>query len=84
MTTIGTFITPQVLKSVKVDVYFGSSSIYTDEKDLSGSYNEGDLIEIAYPFNIPYFAPLGDYVARAVVINSNGDKINCWETNLSL
>lgn len=82
--TLGTFMTAQTLKSLSLEAYFLGSLIYSDEMPLSGTYKENDSIELAYPFNIPFFAPFGDYTVYAFVINSNNEKINCWQISLSL
>jgi ML domain len=83
-TSIGTFTQAEVLIASYSVVYYGNVPVYRETIPISGSYAAGQSANFTSTQAIPAIAPSGSYKIEGGLVNSNNEKISCWEVDFKL
>ena len=71
---------------VAMDIYvkYNGLDFYTLSQPESGSYKDGDAVNVNFNVFLPSIAPAGKYEISVKLKNSAGQHLNCWAVNFSL
>ena len=80
----GTFLSAQNITSLKLKVYYGFLLVKTIKNELEGFYEENEYENFEYHFEVPSYSPIGKYSISGGLINSEGEQINCWKSQIEI